>query len=101
MDVVQFCEMGLLILFGVSWPFNIIKSIQSKTTKGKSVQFEITVICGYCFGLVGKFYSFAQTGQLPYVVWFYFADIAMVLIDVCLYFRNLKLDKQREAQAGV
>ena len=43
MDVVQFCEAAMMVAFGCSWPLNIVKSLQSSTAKGKSVQFEIIV----------------------------------------------------------
>ena len=54
----------MLVLFGVSWPFNIIKSFRSGTAKGKSVLFELIVVVGYLFGLSGKFAAFAQTGHM-------------------------------------
>ena len=93
MDVAVLCETIMLITFGCSWPFNIAKSWRSRTAKGKSVLFEIIVICGYVIGVSGKFVEFQNTGTLAYAVWFYFADIAMVLIDICLYVRNTRLDK--------
>lgn len=100
MDIVQFTEIAMLVLFGFSWPFNIYKSYTSRTAKGKSLQFELIVIVGYCFGLTGKFITFAHTGVLAYSVWFYFADIAMVLIDVFLFIRNTALDRAADRQAA-
>jgi hypothetical protein len=38
---------------------------------------------------------------LAYSVWFYIADIAMVLIDVCLYIRNTRLDRRRDRGEAV
>lgn len=93
MDFVQITEVIMLVLFGSAWPFNIMKSYRSRTAKGKSVQFEFIIEVAYLFGVMGKFISFANTGVLPYAVWFYFADITMVGIDIVLYFRNTKLDK--------
>lgn len=92
-DVTQLCEIAMLCIFGVSWPFNIAKSIRSRTAKGKSVIFELLVILGYLFGLAGKLWAYKQTGILAYSTWFYVADIAMVGIDVALYARNTRLDK--------
>ena len=100
MDIVQLCEILMLVAFGVSWPFNITRSVRSRTAKGKSVHFEFIVIAGYICGLVAKFITFAQTGKLAYSTWFYFADIAMVSIDICLYFRNTRLDQIADAQAA-
>ena len=99
-DVTQLCEIAMLCIFGASWPFNIAKSIRSKTAKGKSVIFELLVIIGYCFGLFGKIWAYKQTRILAYSTWFYVADIAMVAIDVVLYMRNVKLDRLRDATAN-
>ena len=96
MDAVQLCEIAMLLLFGLSWPFNIAKSWRSRTAKGKSVVFEFIVIFGYLVGLLGKYISYTRTGVWAYSVWFYLADIAMVAIDIVLYFRNTALDRARE-----
>lgn len=98
LDVVQICEIMMLCTFGASWPFNIAKSIRSRTAKGKSVPFEILVVIGYGFGLFGKIWAYMQTGTLAYSTWFYIADILMVCIDIVLYLRNTKLDRRREAE---
>ena len=98
MDIVQLCEIGMLLAFGVSWPFNISKSWRSRTAKGKSLGFELIIVFGYCIGVLGKFITFRRTGVLPYSTWFYLADIAMVVIDIVLYFRNRALDRAAETQ---
>lgn len=92
-DVAQYCEIVMLCIFGASWPFNISKSVRSRTAKGKSVMFEILVVIGYGFGLYSKIWTWQRTGTLAYSTWFYIADIAMVLIDIVLYFRNSRLDR--------
>ena len=53
---------------------------------------------GYLIGLLGKLITWRRTGVLAYSTWFYIADIAMVAIDIVLYFRNTALDKQRDEQ---
>ncbi len=100
MDPVQLCEIGMLVAFGASWPFNILKSWRSQTAKGKSVVFEFIVVFGYLVGLLGKMITYRRTGVWAYSIWFYFADIAMVVTDIVLYFRNTALDRQREALQG-
>ena len=85
----------MLIAFGLSWPFNISKSIRSRTAKGKSVIFEYIVLFGYALGLIGKFIIYHNTGTLPYSTWFYIADMLMVSIDVVLYHRNTALDRAK------
>ena len=93
MDSVQLCEIAMLVLFGLSWPFNIAKSWRSRTARGKSILFELFVIVGYLAGLLGKFIAFSRTGLLPWSTWFYVADILMVATDMVLYFRNRALDR--------
>ena len=97
MDAVQLCEIAMLVLFGLSWPFNIAKSCRSRTAKGKSVVFEYFVVIGYLIGLLGKLITFSRTGVLPYSTWFYVADILMVLTDMVLYYRNSALDRRHDA----
>ena len=88
----QVFEMIMLICFGLSWPFNIVKSMRSRTAKGKSLLFEVLVIIGYLSGLAGKFIG----GQITYGVAFYVLDIAMVATDLILTLRNRRLDAQRD-----
>ena len=89
--MVHILEAGMLICFGLSWPFNIAKSLRSRTAKGKSVAFEVLIITGYLCGLVGKFIL----GDLSYVVLFYIADILMVATDLVLTLRNPRSDRAR------
>ena len=84
----------MLIAFGFSWPFNIIKSWKSGTARGKSIAFEYIIVAGYLIGLLGKIISWRITGELAYSVWFYIADIIMVVTDIALYYRNVALDRQ-------
>ena len=90
--MVHILEAGMLICFGLSWPFNIAKSLRSRTAKGKSVAFEVLIITGYLCGMVGKFIL----GDLCYVVLFYIADILMVATDLVLTLRNRRLDRERD-----
>ena len=90
--MVQVFEMMMLVCFGLSWPFNIAKSLRSRTAKGKSVLFEIMIIIGYLFGVAGKLID----GNITYVLAFYALDILLVSTDLILTFRNRKLDRERE-----
>ena len=90
----QMFEVIMLLCFGVSWPFNIAKSLRSRTAKGKSVFFEICIITGYLFGLAGKFIS----GNITYVVAFYILDVAMVSFDLALTIRNQRLDQMAQKE---
>ena len=51
----QILEVLMLVLFGLSWPFNIAKSWKAKTAKGKSLLFEVCILVGYICGIAGKF----------------------------------------------
>jgi len=87
-------ETIMLICFGLSWPVNAVKAYRAGTAKGVSPAFLCLIIAGYIAGVIAKFIS----GQINYVLIMYFINIAMVAINLCIYFRNRALDKQREAQ---
>ena len=93
----QLLEVIMLCCFGASWPFNIAKSIRSRTAKGKSHVFEIFVIVGYLCGVAGKIVS----GNVTYVLAFYVVDILMVATDLVLTLRNEKLDAEAERKETV
>lgn len=93
----EFLEIIMLICFGFSWPLNVVKSYKARTTKGKSLPFLCLIIIGYFAGIASKFVNdtyMAQIGEKWYVLFFYFLNLFMVSIDFCLYFRNLKIDKE-------
>jgi hypothetical protein len=81
-------EIAMLLCFGFAWPFSIIKSWKSRTTKGKSLTFLLIVIAGYTAGILHKiFYNY------DIVVWFYVANMTMVAADTVLYYRNWRLSR--------
>lgn len=88
----QVFETLMLICFGISWPFNIAKSLKSRTAKGKSLQFELCVVIGYLFGICGKIVS----DNITYVLVVYVLDVTMVTIDIILTLRNMALDRMAE-----
>ena len=90
----QVFETIMLLCFGASWPFNITKSLRSRTAKGKSVYFEICIIVGYVCGVMGKFIG----GNITYVIAVYLLDICMVSIDLALTLRNRRLDRLAEME---
>ncbi len=88
-------EALMLIGFGLAWPFNICKSIKSKTAAGKSFSFMITIEIAYLCGIAHKvFYSFDA------VIWLYILNFLMVLTDLFLMCRNRKFDKAKAALAA-
>jgi hypothetical protein len=82
-------ESAMLVSFGLAWPANIVKSWQTRSTRGKSLLFLVIVLMGYVFGIAAKLVN----GEINYVLAFYLLDVALVLTDVLIYCRNLKLDR--------
>ena len=87
-------ELIMVICFGLSWPLSVYKSAKSRTAKGKSLFFEVFIWTGYVSAIIGKI----VTQNLTYVFYFYILNIVMVSIDICLYFRNRRLDAQRSTE---
>ncbi|MCX7773320.1 MAG: hypothetical protein N2376_09445 [Clostridia bacterium] len=81
-------EAGMLICFGAAWPTSIMKSLKSRSTKGKSVSFLFIVLIGYVFGILHKLlYS------MDIVIVFYVINLIMVGTDAVLYFRNKRYEQ--------
>lgn len=87
----EILEVMMLLCFAASWPFNIHRSWKCRTAVGKSIMFEVIVVIGYFCGIG----SHIVNNQINGVIVFYVADIVLVSIDMYLYFRNRKLDRQR------
>ena len=92
----QLFETIMLVCFGLSWPFNIAKSLRSGTAKGKSLQFEICIVIGYLFGIAGKFIG----GNVTYVLVVSVLDVLMVCTDIVLTCRNRRLDRLAEEKGA-
>lgn len=93
----EILEVIMIVSFGASWPLNVIKSYNARTTKGKSLAFLLLILFGYVAGIASKFMNeayMAQIGQKWYVLFFYVLNFIMVSADLMLYIRNYKLDKQ-------
>ena len=84
-------EMVMLVCFGFSWPLNVMKAYKAKTAKGTSLPFIMLIIIGYLAGISAKLIS----GQINYVLIAYILNLAIVSLNVIVYFRNVSLDKKR------
>ena len=96
----EILEIVMLLSFGASWPMNVIKSYKVRTAKGKSLAFLCLIIFGYLAGIASKFTNEAYMASFSekwYVLVFYFLNTILVSVDLCLYFRNRRLDRAREA----
>lgn len=90
-------ETAMLLCFGASWPFNVIKSLRARSAKGKSLTFLCLILIGYVMGIIGKLVNPSYMSNLSakwYVLVVYIINFVMVFIDFCLYFRNRRLDEQ-------
>lgn len=100
-DFVDLLEALTIFCFGLSWPISIRKSLISRTAKGKSLFFEVFLLLGYACGIVRKIIQLTAmdaSGFLFYLsFFFYILNFILISIDVALYFRNSKLDREREA----
>ena len=93
MEFYELMEVCMIVSFGCSWPVNVIKSYKVRTTKGKSLAFLLLIFVGYICGIIGKVMSPACKW---YVLFFYILNCLMVSVDLLLYARNYRLDKQNE-----
>ena len=96
-QMAQILEIIMILAFGCSWPNNIITTYRNKSTKGKSLAFVCLILLGYVAGIASKLINpvyMASFSEKWYVLFFYVLNFCMVGLDFCLYFRNLKLDRE-------
>ena len=86
----SFFEAGMLICFGASWPFAVMKTYKSKNVKGKSRLFLTLIILGYICGIINKILN-----SVDIVFFFYFINLLLVSTDFafCLMYRNREEQK--------
>ena len=102
--LIDILEAITIFCFGLSWPLSIRKSYTSRTAKGKSLFFEVFILIGYAVGIVRKLIQFTAMDATGFIFFlsaiFYILNFILISIDVALYFRNIKLDRERDAQAA-
>ena len=89
----EILETLMIISFGISWPTSIHKSYTARSTKGKSLLFLCFIFVGYLFGIAAKL----LTDNLNLAFWFYILNSVMVFTDICLYFRNRRIQRREES----
>ena len=85
----EILEIIMVVSFGISWPLNVIKSYQARSTKGKSLWFLVLIFFGYICGIASKL---TADSYKWYVLFFYVLNFAMVGVDLLLYWRNYRLE---------
>ncbi len=84
-------EALMLICFGLSWPFSVVRSYRARSVKGKSLTFLILLALAYTAGILHK-----SLVHFDIVIALYIINFALVSLDIALYIRNTKLDKEKE-----
>lgn len=90
MNFSHLLEAFMLVCFGFSWPLNVSKAYKARTAKGMSLPFIILIITGYIAGISAKILN----AQFNYVLVVYFLNLAIVTVNLLVYFRNKNLDKK-------
>ena len=95
-------EITMIILFGISWPFNIVKAYKGKTAKGTSVTFLFLIIVGYAAGIISKFVMSSVEGPSYWsalrviATVFYFINFTMLAIAIFIYYINKRNDLEKK-----
>ena len=93
--IAKVLEATMLILFGISWPFNLAKSIRTKSTKGKSLLFLVLIDLGYVAGITSKFFSTTFVWETDWWVFaIYVINFLFVTADLIMYFVNKSKEKE-------
>ena len=90
MEIAPILETIMLVCFGFSWPMNLIKAYKARTAKSTSLPFVLLIIIGYIAGISAKIIM----GNINYVLVAYLLNLAIVLLNLIVYFRNMALDKK-------
>lgn len=80
--VAELLELAMLVAFGLSWPFAILRTYRAKRVDGKSPQFMFIVIFGYLCGIAAHLVE----GTKLWLCLVYLVDILLVSTDLMLYF---------------
>lgn len=86
-------EAFMLVCFGLSWPINVMKAIKARSAKSMSLPFILLIISGYIAGISAKLLSH----QINYVLVVYFINLAIVSVNLVVYFRNRHIDHENNA----
>lgn len=85
-------ETIMLVCFGLSWPFSVVRNIKARSAKNMSLQFILLICTGYVAGIIAKILK----GTFNYVLAVYILNLCIVSINVVVYFINRKYDKLAE-----
>lgn len=83
-------ETVMLICFGLSWPINVVNSYRARTARTTSLPFILLIFTGYLAGITAKI----AAGEINYVFVVYLINLAIIILNIIIYFRNAALDKK-------
>ena len=89
----EILETIMLICFGFSWPLTVYRNIKARTAKTMSLGFILLIIIGYIAGITAKISS----DNIGFVLGVYILNLAIVSVNLGVYFRNRKLDRRNGA----
>lgn len=90
-------ETTMLVCFGLSWPINVIKAYKARSAKNMSLPFILFIITGYVAGISAKIINH----QINYVLAVYLLNLAIVTVNLFVYFRNRHLDSKVENMPSI
>ena len=90
MEIAPILETIMLVCFGFSWTMNLFKAYKAQTSKSTSLPFILLIITGYIAGISAKI----VLGNINYVLVAYLLNLAIVSLNLVVYFRNVALDKK-------
>ncbi len=98
MTVGELLEGGMMVCFGISWPVDIVRTLRTGRTEGKSLAFMSLVLAGYVLGLGAKLARAAGTGQWPELITtLYVFNSAAIIVDIVI---TLRLRRLSNVQPG-
>lgn len=98
------CEIIMIVLFGASWPFNIVRAYKGRTAKGTSLVFLCLVETGYAAGILSKILAGIAVGAGYWTALritaccFYVVNFIMLSIALVIYFRNKRIDAANKTE---
>ena len=93
--VAKVLEAIMIVLFGISWPFNLFKSIKTRSAKGKSILFLVLIDLGYIASITSKFFSETFVWSTDWWIFMiYCINLSFVSADLVMYFINKNRDKK-------
>ena len=103
-------EIVMVLCFGASWPFNIVRAYKARTAKSTSLLFTLLIGTGYVAGIVSKIFLVSERGSAYWTAGFlgfvhtlafvfYIINLCMIITALLIYFRNKKLDAKRTVES--